>query len=321
MKLFNLNLKIMNKSFSLLLITLSLGLVAGCSQHQQIFQPHQAARIAGQTNQLLELQSLPAPKGGIPVSVYSFRDQTGQYKSTTGVSSFSTAVSQGATSMLVQSLANTNWFIPVEREGLQNLLTERKIIRAAQEHSKKKTGVKEELAPLMTASIILEGGIVGYESNVKTGGAGLAYFGYSTSGIYRQDDVTVMLRAVDVRSGRVLLSVSTSKSIYSEEVRAGIFKYVSLTRLAEVEAGYTTNEPVQVCVLQAIQKSVADLVLEGIERGIWQVNDPAGLAKSDLLTQYRAEKSTLIEKLLADQAELERTESKSTSFWDEDDEW
>ncbi len=37
--------------------------------------------------------------------------------------------------MLVTALKDSRWFIPLERQGLQNLLNERKIIRAAQENS------------------------------------------------------------------------------------------------------------------------------------------------------------------------------------------
>jgi len=290
-------------------------IVAGCTSHKVDLQPDAPARIAGKTSQFLELKQLPKPRGGIPVSVYSFRDQTGQYKASTTVSSFSTAVSQGATSMLVQALGNTEWFIPVEREGLQNILTERKIIRASQDKNTDKT--QDLLPPLMTSSIILEGGIIGYESNVQTGGLGLGYFGYMTSSLFRQDDITVYLRAVDVRTGRVLLSVSTSKTVYSEEVKGGLFRYVSLTRLAEAEMGYSTNEPVQVCLLQAIQKAVADLVLEGIERGVWQVSDQSQL-ESELLQNYRKEKSGLIEAVKEKKLLQEQTEK--VDFWD-DEEW
>ena len=73
--------------------------------------------------------NLPEPKGKVAVAVYGFRDQTGQYKPSPD-SSFSTAVTQGASSILVRALKLSGWFTPVERENLQNLLTERKIVRA-----------------------------------------------------------------------------------------------------------------------------------------------------------------------------------------------
>ncbi len=87
------------------------------------------AKLNPVSETMQNLMAKPGPKYPIPVAVYSFRDQTGQYKPQQNVSSFSTAVTQGATSMLVQTLLDSKWFTPVEREGLQNLLTERKITK------------------------------------------------------------------------------------------------------------------------------------------------------------------------------------------------
>jgi curli production assembly/transport component CsgG len=281
--------------------------ITGCSTTSEFTTVERKATIAATTENYLELKALPKPMGSIPVSVYSFRDQTGQYKPSSTVSSFSTAVSQGASSMLIQALTNTDWFVPLEREGLQNILTERKIIRAAQKNDKQNANLVE-LPPLQTSSIILEGGITSYESNTETGGFGVGYFGYNASQLYRKDDVTVYLRAVDVRSGRVLLSVSTTKSILSEEIRAGLFRYVSLTRLAELETGFSTNEPVQTALLKAIQKAVTDLVLEGIDKGVWQAANAQELENSKILQDYRNEKKGIINELKKMLAEREASQ-------------
>ena len=190
----------------------------------------------------LHLTKLPEPKSKIAVTVYNFRDQSGQYKSAPS-SSFSTAVTQGATAILTKALSDSGWFSPLEREGLQNILTERKIIRAALE----KQGYK--LPPLMTARVLLEGGIIGYDSNIKTGGAGAKYFGLGAHVQYRVDQVTVSLRAVDVQTGQVIQTVTTTKKVLSKEVTSGLFRFIKFKRLLEMEAGYTSNEPALVCVL------------------------------------------------------------------------
>ncbi|MBB1270035.1 CsgG/HfaB family protein [Shewanella sp. SR44-3] len=208
------------------------------------------------------LQAKPGPKYAIPVAVYSFRDQTGQYKPQANVSSFSTAVTQGATSMLVQTLLDSKWFTPVEREGLQNLLTERKISA--------KQGSKDDMPGLSDARLLLEGGIISYETNTSTGGAGVEYYGIGASEMYREDQITIYLRAVDVHTGKVMMSVSTTKRVLSQEMRAGLFRYTSLNRLAEAEVGFTTNEPVQFCVLQAIELAVSEMVDKGITQGFWR---------------------------------------------------
>ena len=222
------------------------------------------------------LQTQPGPKFPIPVAVYSFRDQTGQYKPQANVSSFSTAVTQGATSMLMQTLLDSKWFTPVEREGLQNLLTERKI-------SNKQSGTKGDDVPVLsTARLLLEGGVISYETNTSTGGSGVEYYGIGASEMYREDQVTIYLRAVDVHTGKVMMSVSTSKRVLSQEMRAGLFRYTSLNRLAEAEIGFTTNEPVQFGVLQAIELAVAELSDKGIKQGYWsptQVTQPVEKAQ------------------------------------------
>lgn len=247
-------------------------LSSGCSTISNLVPPDESLAVkVTETKTFAELKSLPKPRGIIPVSVYSFRDQTGQYKPQANVSSFSTAVTQGATSILMQALSDSDWFLPVEREGLQNILTERKIIRASQQSkAEKKQQVQTELPPLTTAKIILEGGIISYDSNIKTGGFGAEYFGISSSELYREDLISIYLRAIDVRTGQVLISVSTSKKVLSKELRAGFFRYVSFKRLAEAEAGYTTNEPMHICVKQTIEKAITELIQKGRKKGVWK---------------------------------------------------
>lgn len=227
------------------------------------------ATIDPQSQVLQQLQAKGLPRSPIPVSVYAFRDQTGQYKPQANVSSFSTAVTQGATSVLTQILLESGWFSPLEREGLQNLLTERKIQGANKKLS--------ELPPLKEARLLFEGGITGYETNLTTGGFGAEYFGIGASELYREDQVTVYLRAVDVHTGQVLLSVSSTKKVFSQELRAGLFRYVSLNRLAEAEAGFSVNEPVQYCVRQAIEAAVVEIVTLGQQRGFWRNDNQSEL--------------------------------------------
>ncbi len=265
----------------------------GCGNYT-IVPKKMPAEISENPLTYLDLTSLPEPKGKIVVSVYNFRDQTGQYKPQENVSSFSTAVTQGASSMLVQVLNESGWFIPVEREGLQDVLTERKIIRAANTAENITQG--NNLPPLLTSSVLLEGGIISYDTNIKTGGIGLGYYGFSANELHRTDEVTLYLRAVDVRNGRVLLSVSTSKKVFSQELHSGFFRYVSLSRLAEMEAGVTSNEPMHICVLQALQKAVVSLVIEGVQSGIWKLKRAKEI-DSPVIRRYSEEKKSLLERL------------------------
>ncbi len=217
------------------------------------------------------LASLPPPKGPIAVSVYAVKDQTGQYKPAPS-NSFSTAVMQGATAVLVKALLDSKWFVPLEREGLQNLLTERKIIRAAKNPNRKK------IPTLASASLIIEGSIIAYDSNIRTGGAGARYLGIGISQQYREDQVTINLRAVDVRTGRILHSVTSTKTIFSRQLDSGIFGYIRFGKLLEVETGYSYNEPAQLCVMDAIESALIQLIAEGIQRGTWKLKNPEDIS-------------------------------------------
>lgn len=118
------------------------------------------------------------PAGKTVVAVYKFRDQTGQYRLQENGASFSTVVTQGATSILLRALEESRWFESIEHENIGNLLNERKIIRSAQSEFAAQTGKQPlPLASMLFASIILEGGIISYDSNIITGGGGLRYFG------------------------------------------------------------------------------------------------------------------------------------------------
>lgn len=232
------------------------------------------ARIGEISESTEELRSLPKPTEPVVVGVYKFRDQTGQYKPSATTSTFSTAVTQGATSILLKALEDSKWFVPIERENFSNLLNERNVIRTTRkEYRKSKNPNEPQLPPLLYAGILLEGGIVSYDSNIITGGMGARYFGLGASTQYRQDRITVYLRAVSTSSGKILKTVYVSKTILSQALDANFFRYVKLKRLLEAEAGFTKNEPVQLAVTDAIEKAVSTLVLEGIKSGIWKTED------------------------------------------------
>ena len=237
-----------------------------------------------------DLVSLPLPKEKVVAAVYQFSDQTGQYKYSPQVTTYSRAVTQGATSMLIKALEDSGWFIPIERERLAHLLKERDIIDTTRKSYKSSQGQSlPPLPPLLYAGTILEGGIISYDTNVLTGGFGAKYFGLGGDIEYRKDQVTIYLRAVSTQSGKILKSVSTTKTILSKEVHLGIFRFVRLKELLEAETGLTTNEPPQMCVLEAIEKAVVNLIVEGIADGIWSLKNPEDI-KSPIIQKYLEER-------------------------------
>jgi curli production assembly/transport component CsgG len=264
-------------------------LLNGCAVTHAPSDVQTNAQLAPLTPTTRDLLKLPEPKGKVAVAVYGIRDQTGQYKPAPD-SSFSTVVTQGASSMLVKALKESGWFIPVERENLQNLLTERKIVRALEMPQPAGTPAVQ-IPSLVAASVLIEGGIIAYESNVRTGGAGARFLGVGLTTQYRVDQVTVNLRSIDIRGGQILQSVSTTKTIYSYEIHPSVFKIVDVKDLLELEAGMTSNEPTQLCVSEAIEAGVAHLIVQGLKDGNWALKDQAEWS-NPVLQHYLADRDT-----------------------------
>lgn len=260
----------------------ALCLLSGCatvgrSGRDEIPPTTSLAYIPQKTETQRMLEAIPPPQRPVAVAVYDFTDQTGQFKPTDNTQTLSRAMSQGAASILVKALQDAgdrSWFTIVERENLKNLLNEREIIREMRQRYLGEKDVNPQALPaLLFAGVLLEGGIIGYDTNTLTGGAGAAFLGIGGHTDYRQDTVTVYLRAVSVRTGEVLTTVTASKTIASKAIDGNAFKFVAFKKLLEAEAGVTTNEPEQVALQQAIEKAVYDLVMEGAELKLWSFAD------------------------------------------------
>ncbi len=148
------------------------------------------------------------------------------------------------------------------------------------------------LPPLLYAGVILEGGIISYDANVITGGAGIRYFGAGGSGQYRQDRITVYIRAISTSNGKILKTVYTSKTILSQALDAGLFRYVRFGRLLEAETGFTYNEPSEVALTEAIEKAVFSLIIEGVKDNLWELKEAREIVSQPFL-DYEKEKKKI----------------------------
>lgn len=224
----------------------------------------------------IELLKLPPAKNKPVVAVYNFSDKTGQRKAVDNLASFSTAVSQGGTELLIDALKTAGgdtWFRVVERQGLDHLVRERQIIRSARDDIAKKKGEDSPgVAPLLFAGMIIEGGIIGYDTNLESGGRGARTLGVGVSRMYRKDAVTVSLRAVSVLTGEVLLNVQTRKTILSYGGGGDVFRFIEQgTQLIEFEDGVGNNESVTYATRSAVEAAVFELINQGHDRGFWEI--------------------------------------------------
>mgnify|MGYP001431716733 CR=1 FL=1 len=241
-------------------------LLAGCAGKPKF-------DVRTQTVAYKDLSTIKAPEGDpVIIAVYDFLDMTGQKKPGGNFASMSTAVTQGSYQLLIKALSDAGdgkWFRVVERTSLPSLLQERKLIRSTRQQVNGEGA--EPLPPLLFAGAYITGGIVGYDSDIKSGGLGARILGIQSNKQYRQDIVTIILRLINVQTGEVVISTSVEKTIVSTSIGGDIFKYFDTdTMLLEVEAGYAKNEPVTFAVRKAIEKGVVDLINQGAEKGLWE---------------------------------------------------
>ena len=220
-----------------------------------------------------ELETITQPEGApIIIAVYDFGDMSGQKKPGGNYASMSSAVTQGSYQILIKALqyaGQGKWFRVVERHSLASLLQERKLIRTTRQISDGEEA--ESLPALLFAGAYVTGGIVGYDSDVLSGGAGARVLGIGTSKQYRQDIISIMLRLINVQTGEVIISTTIEKTIYSSSTNGDVFKYFDAdTMLVEIEAGYSKNEPVTFAVRKAIEAGVVSLIKEGAELDLWK---------------------------------------------------
>jgi curli production assembly/transport component CsgG len=224
-----------------------------------------------------EFDIIPAPANGkITAAVYNFKDLTGQRKPAANFASFSSAVTQGAEPFLIKALQEVghgSWFDIVERTAVDDLIKERTIIKQMREAYEGKNA--KQLPPMQFAGILMEGGIVGYDSSTESGGAAYQWLGIGPQTQYSKDTVTVSLRAVSVASGKVLASVTVTKIIYSTADSVAVLKsWQKGTQLFQAETGLTINEPAALAVKTTIEAAVVELLKEGNNNGVWTFKTP-----------------------------------------------
>jgi curli production assembly/transport component CsgG len=275
-----------------LLVILSILILSGCAVTQKMGVEYKPEVAVNKMQK--EFDTLPAPNGKkVTVAVYSFADKTGQRKPTPGIASLSSAVTQGGEVFLIKALQDVGrgtWFDVVERVNIDSLTKERTIIRQMREAYEGKDA--KPLMPLMFAGMIIDGGIIGYDSGSESGGAAYRFLGIGPQTQYSKDTVTVSLRAVSVNTGKVLAAITVTKIVYSTADSVAVLKYInnknigsqifgnaenvaSLTgSMFEAESGLTINEPGTLAIKATVEAAVVELIKEGEKKGVWDFKKP-----------------------------------------------
>jgi curli production assembly/transport component CsgG len=240
----------------------------------------------------LDLENLPPSSQKLDVAVYNFPDLTGKNEPNDNIAVFSRAVTQGGSGFVVDALQRAghgHWFTVDERGGLNDLLQERQIVRSTR--AEFEADAARPLPPMRFAGLLLEGGVLGFDGNVTTGGIGANFLGVGADVQYRQDSVTVGMRIVSVQSGEILTSVTTTKTVYSVALQGNVYKFVSANQLLQAETGITRTEPTQLAVRQAIDLAVYATVMQGAQKGIWRFADQK--RGRELVEKYREQQAIM----------------------------
>ncbi len=243
-------------------------MLSGCASIQLDLLKEDPVALQPKENLFNKIPQVDGPP--IAIAVYGFLDKTGQMKPNDKVAVFSKAVTQGAEVFLIKSLQDAKgWFRVVERVGLDNLIKERQLIRNQRETYEGKDA--KPLRPMTVAGVMIEGGIIGYDSNIRSGGNGARFLGIGGSQQYRVDEVVISMRLISVNSGEVLLTNAVSKTIYSTQHNVGVLRFIDAgTKSLELENGSALNEPTTYAVRVAIEQAVYDMIVEGEKKGLWR---------------------------------------------------
>jgi len=251
-----------------LLITLAILALTGCSSIRMEVSVEEPVKLEARKTLVERIPELDGPP--ITIAVYGFQDKTGQKKPNDKLALFSSAVTQGSEVFLIKALQDSNgWFKVVERVGLDNLIKERQLIRNQREVYEGKEATP--LKPMTVAGVMIEGGIIGYDSNIRSGGNGARFLGIGGSEQYRVDEVIISMRIVSVNSGEVLLTSAVSKTIYSTAHNVGVLRFIDAgTKSLELESGQALNEPTTYAVRVAIEQAVYEMIIDGERKGLWK---------------------------------------------------
>ena len=149
---------------------------------------------------------------------------------------------------------------------MDNLTKERQLIRT----TRKEFEENKNLQPLIFAGLLVEGGVISYDTNLRSGGLGARYLGIGSSKMYREDTLTVSLREISVSTGEVLMEVMTSKTILSVGVSQDVFRFIEMgTELIEIEGGVAENESASIALQKAVEEAVLKMIQIGFRRNYW----------------------------------------------------
>jgi len=202
------------------------------------------------------LKNLPKPINKIAVAVYGINDRTGQYLQKDNGTSNSTAISQGATDMLIGSLVKSGRFVVADRSILNPFMTEQDLKRKKYQSFNSNEPFK--LDKLIESRYIITGSITEY-GIIDTGGTRVKINGKGLNGENAIAYAALDLRVVDSETNEVVYTVSLKDGITGEKKGLDILSFFGGDILVDLESGVGYQEPINLVVRRLIDAAVYDM--------------------------------------------------------------
>ncbi len=149
-----------------------------------------------------------------------------QLKKTIAVSKFENstdtagqaAIGTGMADQLADALIQSDKFVVIERQGLEDIIAEQDIAASG------RAAVSEtsQTGKLIPAQILIKGAVTEFEAEAQKGGTGISISGISLGSNKATAHVAVILRIVDSTSGEVLDSVRVEGDAKAKGMKIGV---------------------------------------------------------------------------------------------------
>ena len=116
-----------------------------------------------------------------------------------------------------------------------------------------------DLPDLGPVDFLITGAVIGYDKNTRDSGAAAGMVGISNRYQQSEDSVSVLVELINVKTGAMSGIGISSELISSKLFNAGVFKYLEVDKILELEGGGSLNEPKTYALYLALTQAVENM--------------------------------------------------------------
>lgn len=259
----------------------TVGLITGCvavNKIDQLTAPNTITDAASEHTEhsKAEVMAQWSQRNGIAsVAVTSFEDLTGARVD----GGYSTAVAASGHLLLEFILKNyrdEGHLAIYSRRLLSELINERRLAQQANTSyateavnslskatqalmGNAKIKPLHDLPDLGPVDFLITGAVIGYDKNTRDSGAAAGMVGISNRYQQSEDSVSVLVELINVKTGAMSGIGIASELISSKLFNAGVFKYLEVDKILELEGGGSLNEPKTYALYLALTQAVENM--------------------------------------------------------------